>query len=65
MALCDYFELVTTLMVTTVFTTFDLQTMVTPSELLFIDWLREGFKKKIVEFSTKKKKHWLKTLDFA
>ena len=35
----DYFELVTTVMVTSVWAAFDLQAMVTPSELLFIDWL--------------------------
>ena len=37
-ALCDYFELVTTVIGTTIWVTYWLQTVVTFSELLFIDW---------------------------
>ena len=42
MALCDYFELVTTDIVTSVWATYFLQTMVTSSGLLYIDWLAKA-----------------------
>ena len=42
MALWDQFELVTTVMVTSVLEIFVFQTMIPPSELLFIDWLAKA-----------------------
>ena len=42
MALCDYFELVTTVIVTSVWAMYFLQTMVTSSGLLYIDWLAKA-----------------------
>ena len=42
MALCDYFELVTTVIVTAVWAIYLLQAMVTSSGLLDIDWLAKA-----------------------
>ena len=42
MALCDYFELVTTAIVISVWAKYFLQTMVTSSGLLYIDWLAKA-----------------------
>ena len=42
MALCDYFELVTTVIVTAVWAMYLLQAMVTSSGLLDIDWLAKA-----------------------
>ena len=42
MALCDYFELVTTVIVTPVWATYFLETIFTSSELLYIDWLAKA-----------------------
>ena len=41
-ALCDHFELVTTVMVTSVLEIFVFQTMILPSELLCIEWLAKA-----------------------
>ena len=42
MASCDYFELVTTVIVTAVWAMYLLQAMVTSSGLLDIDWLAKA-----------------------
>ena len=42
MALCDYFELVTTVIVTAVWAMYFLQAMVASSGLLDIDWLAKA-----------------------
>ena len=42
MALCDYFELVTTVIVTSVWAPYFIQAMVTSSGLLDIYWLCQG-----------------------
>ena len=42
MALCDYVELVTTVIVISVWAKYFLQTLVTSSGLLYIDWLAKA-----------------------